>query len=98
MHSVSGFRNQDTYIFPNIENLSKLEKENLEKAAEQLHKHFNNPKYLHSEFILDLRGKVFLKNVQFSPDLSKESYLCQSCDYIGANPQDLVACILDSGL
>ncbi|HPS21759.1 MAG TPA: hypothetical protein PLO44_03070 [Candidatus Paceibacterota bacterium] len=97
-HSVAGFRNQDTYVFPNIENISKIEKENIMKAAEQLHKHFNNPKYLRSEFVLDLRGKVFLKNIQFNPELNKDSHFCQTCNYVGANPQDVVACILDSVL
>jgi D-alanine-D-alanine ligase-like ATP-grasp enzyme len=98
-HAVAGFRNKENYIFPNTENLSKLEKENLQKAAEQLHKHFNNPKYLHSEFVLDLRkgsNKIYLRNIEFNPDLSDNSHLSGACNAVGVNTHDIVAHILET--
>jgi D-alanine-D-alanine ligase-like ATP-grasp enzyme len=95
-HTVAGFRNKENYIFPNIENLSKLEKENLHKATEQLYKHLNNPKYLHSEFVLDLRNNIYLRNIGFQPDVTKDSHLCKACNAVGVNTQDIIAHILES--
>ena len=96
MHAVSGFRKKDNYTFPSTENLSMSEKENLLKATEQLHKHLNNPKYLHSQFVLDLRGRIYLKNIDFHPDLNKDSHFCLACDSVGVKMHDLVSHILEN--
>src|SRR3989344_1705886 len=59
LHSLSGFRNEDVYVFP-PGGFSEEEKEKLIELAENLHRHIGAPHYLKTDFILHPRGVIYV--------------------------------------
>jgi len=97
VHTVSGFRGEENYSFSE-DNLSLSEKEKLINLAKNVHKYFDLPYYLKSEFILSPRRGVFLNDFELIPDLIDDSHLDRSCSFVGAKTKHLIEHILDSTL
>jgi len=93
VHSVLGFRGEDIYTFPLV-NFKIEEKEKLIKLAKDIHDHLGKDHYLRSDFVLSPRGNIFLINVEFSPDLKKDSHFDQACEKVGAKMHHVIEHIL----
>ncbi len=103
MHSVSGFRNQNVYVFPvctgeSFNSFSKNEKEKLETISKDLHKHLGVKRYLKSSFIVHPKGKIYLTGVNLSPNLKDNSHFRQSCESVGAKTSHIIKHILEQAL
>ena len=101
MHSVSDFRGQDFYIFPatNVSgNLSVSEKEKLDYLIKELHKHIGAKHYLKSNFVLNKRGKVYLLDLESTPDLRLDSHFSKVCESVGAKMHDVVGHMIEKVL
>ncbi|MFZ2150197.1 MAG: hypothetical protein WAV15_03490 [Minisyncoccia bacterium] len=99
VHSVPAFRGEDVYTFPlgnTFGIFSLAEKEKLALLAKKLHQHIGAGHYLKSDFILNSRGKVYLLQIESTPDLKPDSHLSESCKLSGAKMRDLVDHILGS--
>lgn len=98
VHSVPDFRGMDIYIFP-LGNaygvFSTMEKEKLSSVAKILHKHLGAKHYLKSDFILTSRGKIYLLQVEGTPDLKLNSHFSQVCDSVGAKTYHVIEHILE---
>ena len=98
MHSISDFRGEDVYTFPfgnTFGNISLNEKEKLATLAKNLHNHIGATHYLKSDFILSPRGKVYLLQVELTPDLKPDSHFSEVCDLVGAKTHHVVEHILE---
>ncbi|MBU0612110.1 hypothetical protein KKB58_01635 [Patescibacteria group bacterium] len=111
MHSVANFRGEDIYTFPCLPAgrfletsstgqavFSSDEKEELNNLTKNIFNHLGASNYLKADFIISPSGGTYLTNVEFSPDLKKESHFCQSCESVGARPHQVVESILDNAL
>jgi len=100
LHTVSGFRGEDVYIFPlghgNI--FSAAEKEKLSALARGLHRHLSAGYYLKCDFLITPRGKVYLLEFENIPDLLEGSHFSVVCDHTGAKLPEVVEHILESAL
>lgn len=94
IHSLKGFRNDDIYTFGSG-NFSLAEKEKLYNITRDLHTHLGDTHYLKSDFILAPRGRVYLKNIDLTPDFKDNSHFCESCMAIGAKPHNVFEHILE---
>jgi D-alanine-D-alanine ligase-like ATP-grasp enzyme len=105
VHSVPGFRIGDLpaqageiYTFP-LGNafgaFSFGEKEKLFNLAKSLHKHIGAKHYLKSDFVLTPKGKIYLLQIDGTPDLKKDSHFSQVCESVGTNAHDVVEHILE---
>jgi D-alanine-D-alanine ligase-like ATP-grasp enzyme len=97
MHTISGFRGEDVYVFP-AGNFSKGEKEKLDEAAKKIHQRLDVSSYLKSNFVLNLRKRIYLTSVEFFPDLKSNSHLNQRCESVGAKMHHMVKHIIESNL
>jgi len=97
VHSVTGFRNQDIYVFPPKDFLAE-EKEKIIKLVKDIHKHIDVKHYLKSDFILHAKKGFFLTNIELFPDLREGSHLEQSCKYVGADIHHISMHILEKAL
>jgi D-alanine-D-alanine ligase-like ATP-grasp enzyme len=97
-HTISGFRGQEIYSTPVLEKVSPVEKENLNKISKDIHKHFNIQNYLNSVFILHPKRGVFLKSIEFLPDLKEDSHFHKSSLYIGSSTKQMIDHILENVL
>ena len=98
MHSVSGFRGQEVYNLPAVGNFSTVEKENINEISKNIHRHLNISNYLNSNFVLHPKGGVYLKDINFFPDINNDSHFHQTSLYIGSSPKQIIDHILDSAL
>lgn len=101
VHSVSGFRNEDIYVFPlgnAFGSFSSKEKEKLSNLAKDLHKHINSKHYLKIDFILNPRGKVYLLQIDGMPDLKIDSHFSQVCESVGAKTHSVIEGMLENVL
>ncbi len=98
VHSVPKFRGEEIYTFP-LGNafgiFSSDEREKLFFLARELHKHIGARHYLKSDFVLTPRGKIFLLQVESTPDLKKDSHFSQVCESVGAKAHHVVEHILE---
>jgi D-alanine-D-alanine ligase len=98
IHSVPLFRGEKIYTFP-LGNafgvFSSEEKEKLANLAKDLHRHIGAKHYLKSNFILDKRGKIYLLDIESTPDLDKDSHFAQVCESVGAQTHQVVEHILE---
>ena len=104
MHSVKGFRMGDMpaqageiYTFPLVDvfgSFSMEEKEKLIALTKNLYKHIGTDHYLKSNFILNQRGKVYLLDVESTPNLKSFSHFAQACEKVGAKMHHVVEHIL----
>ena len=97
MHSVSGFRNEDIYIFPPL-GMSTQEKDKLINLAKDLHVHLCANHYLNSQFVLHPKRGIFLTAIDFSPNLKKDSAFHQACQSVGAKMHQVIEHILERAL
>lgn len=104
IHSVPEFRGEDIYTFPIINTearpqglLSLSEKKILSDIVKKLHYYINARHYLKSDFVLTPKGKIYLLEIDETPDLKLKSHFSQSCESIGAKMHDVVEHILEHG-
>ena len=95
IHSVGGFRGQEIYNLPAVGNFSILEKENLDSISREICKHLNISDYLNSSFILHPKRGFFLKNIEFFPDLNKDSHFGNTAIYIGSSTKQIIDHIIE---
>lgn len=102
IHSLPGFRGEDVYTFPIVATLarpqdllSSSEKKILTDVVKNLHQHIGAKHYLKSDFILSPRGKIYLLQIESTPDLRSDSHFYQVCQSIGAKMRDVVEHILE---
>lgn len=101
IHSVPMFREEDVYIFPlgnTFGDFSGEEKDKLNSLVKELHEHIGAKHYLRSDFVLNPRGRVYLLNIEFVPDLKPESHFSQVCESVSAEPHQVVEHILQGVL
>jgi D-alanine-D-alanine ligase-like ATP-grasp enzyme len=97
MHSVAGFRGEDIYTFlPG--NFSLIEKEKLTNLTKDIYNHLGVSNYLKADFILSSNGRIYLNNVEFSPNLKEDSHFCESCESVGAKSHHIIEHILERAL
>jgi len=96
MHTISNFRGNDIYTFPTLEKFSSNEKEKLINFSRRLHKYLGVSSYLKSEFILDYKKGIYLKNIELSPQLEDNSHFNKSCESVGAKKNDVILHILEN--
>jgi|SRR3989344_3798594 len=94
IHSVSGFRGEDAYVFPPL-GMSYEDKEKLIPLAEALHRHLGVKDYLNSEFTINPNLGIYLTSISVIPDLEKDSDFHQACDSVGAKAHHVVEHILE---
>jgi D-alanine-D-alanine ligase-like ATP-grasp enzyme len=98
MHSISAFRRQDIYVFPfgdSFGNFSSGEKEKLISLVKDLRNHIGAKHYLKSDFIFNPKGKVFLSNLESTPDLKSNSHFSKVCESVGTKTHHVVEHILE---
>lgn len=98
IHLVPHFRGKDIYTFPfgnTFGIFSQMEKEKLIVLVKDLHKHIGADHYLKSDFVLNSRGKVYLLNIESSPDLKPDSHFSQACESVGTKMHHVVEHILE---
>jgi D-alanine-D-alanine ligase-like ATP-grasp enzyme len=105
MHSVPGFRMGDLpaqtggiYTFPLVNSFgifSKEEKEKLATVTKKLHKHIGVKHYLKSDFVLTPRGKIYLLQINGTPNLKSNSHFSEVCESVGAKTHHVVEHILE---
>ena len=98
LHSVPHFRGQEIYNFPlgnTFGQFTDQEKEKLNALVRNLHDHLGISHYMKSDFVMNLRGKVYLLNIELSPDLRADSHFSQVCDLVGAKPHHIIDHIID---
>ncbi len=103
LHSVSGFRDKDVYVFP-VGNLSaqagfaKHEKEVLEELAIELHKHLGVEHYLKTDIAIHPKRGIFVTDINLQPDLREGSHLHNMAESIGAKMHHIVDHMLEKVL
>jgi D-alanine-D-alanine ligase len=98
VHSVPDFRGQDIYTFPlgnSYGIFSAPEKERLADVAKKLHKHIGAKHYLKSDFVLSPRGKIYLLQIDGTPDLNPSSHFGEVCASVGAKMSHVIEHILE---
>jgi D-alanine-D-alanine ligase len=102
MHSVPNFRGVEIYTFPINDYMrnssgifSKEEKEKLATLTKKLHKHIGAKHYLKSDFVLTPRGKIYLLQINGTPNLKSNSHLSQVTESVGAKMHHVVEHILE---
>ncbi|MFA6520672.1 MAG: hypothetical protein WCT44_03645 [Candidatus Paceibacterota bacterium] len=101
LHTVPRFRGEDIYTFPlgnTFGIFSSEEKEQLMKLAQDLHVHLGAKHYLKSDFVMNPRGKIYLLQIESTPDLKPDSHFSQVCLSVGAQPHQIVEHILEQVL
>lgn len=98
MHSISGFRGQEIYNLPAIGNFSAIDKENLNEISKKIHEHLGISNYLSSSFVVHPKRGLFLKQIEFFPDLNKDSHFHQAGEYIGSSSKQIIEHILEQAL
>ena len=97
-HSVSGFRGQDVYVFPQGQEsiFSEGEREKIAALARNLHRHLSAGHYLKSDFLLTPKQKIYLLEFENIPDLKPGSHFSQTCELAGTKINSVVEHILES--
>ena len=98
VHSVPNFRGEVMYVFPPVNvfgELASSEKERLSSLARTLHHHIGAKHYLKSNFVLNKRGKIYLLDLEFTPNLKSFSHFSQACESVGAKMHHVVEHILE---
>jgi len=92
---VANFRNQKIYTFPPEGDLSKTEKNEIEKLAKTIHSHFNLDHYSESsfmvkKFIQKKPSEIYITSVRHLPDLSKDSTMVKYLESVGSNMHEFI--------
>lgn len=96
-HSVSGFRKQDVYVFPQDKGNTD-EKDKIHNLVKTLHNHIGVKNYLNSNLILHPKRGVFLSSLEFNPILEKGSHFYQACESVGAKMHHVIEHMIDKAL
>jgi D-alanine-D-alanine ligase-like ATP-grasp enzyme len=98
MHSMPNFRGVEIYTFPlgnSFGSFSAKEKEKLDTLTKKLHKHIGAKHYLKSDFVLTPRGKIYLLQINGTPNLKLNSHFSQVVESVGAKMHHVVEHILE---
>ncbi len=96
-HSIAKFRGEDVYTLP-IKGLSPEEKEKIISFVKDLFNNLGAKHYLNSQFVISPSGKIYLSNIDFSPNQKTDSHFCQSCDAVGAKVHQVIEHMLEQVL
>lgn len=97
VHSLLNFRGQNFYTFPlgdSYGSFSTPEKEKLINLAKELYSYLGARHYLKSDFVLNQRGKVYLLNINGTPDLVEDSHLSRVSRSVGVEIHHIIDHIL----
>jgi len=97
-HSIPEFRGEEIYIFPLVNTFgifSSEEKENLYTLARRMHEHLGAKHYLKSDFVLNPRGRIYLLQIETTPDLKSGSQFEEVCESAGAKMHQVVEHMLE---
>jgi len=97
MHSVSGFRGKDIYIFP-PDKEHKKDRDALLFASRDLHEHLGVEHYLKSDFSIHPTRGIFVTNITLNPDLKEGSHLHSTVESVGAKMHHIVEHMLEQVL
>jgi D-alanine-D-alanine ligase-like ATP-grasp enzyme len=97
MHSVSGFRDKDIYVFP-PSGEHKKERDALLFAARDLHEHIGVEHYLKSDFTIHPKRGIFVTDITLTPDLKEGSHLHTTAESVGAQMHHIVEHMLEQVL
>lgn len=97
-YSVSGFREQNVYVFPPVGNFNKEEKEKLISLTKDLRRNLNVQDYLQTNFVLHPQRGIFLSGLYFSPNLKIDSDFHRACQSVGTKMHEIVEHMLESVL
>jgi hypothetical protein len=97
-HQVPGFREQEIYHLPSTENLSVPEKESLSVLSKKVYEHLDLEHYLNSFFVLHPKRGIFLKQLEFFPDLRKGSHFEEASGRVGSSPKQIIGHMLEKAL
>lgn len=92
--SVRGFRGKDIYVFPPLGSFTAAEKESLFSFSENLHRYAGGSDYISADVTLTPKKKIYLTDLEFSPNLLEESPFALSCRSVGAEPHHVIEHIL----
>jgi D-alanine-D-alanine ligase-like ATP-grasp enzyme len=108
VHSVSKFRGEDIYHFPPIEKKNDIvfspgrfslhEKEKIIESTKKIFSHVNAKQYLKLDFVLHKSGVIYLKQIDFSPNLDENSCFHKSCESVGTKAHSAIDHILEEAL
>jgi len=101
VHSLPDFRGEDIYTFPPMNifgGLSSAERRKLTDFARDLHKYLNVKHYLKSGFVINKRGKIYLLNINSTPDFKPNSYFSQTCEQVGVRIHQVIEHIIEKSL
>jgi D-alanine-D-alanine ligase len=101
IHSVPMFRGEEVYVFPlgnTFGIFSGEEKEKLSSLAKDLHQHLGASHYLKSDFLVNPKGKVYLLQIESTPDLKPDSHFAEACGHVGTNMHQVVEHILERAI
>ena len=94
MYSVKGFRGEEIYNLPPVLykggniiapwNFTNTEREKLNEISKVVFNHLNISDYLNSYFVIHPRRGIFLRSIDFHPDVKQDSHFNQAALYIGA--------------
>jgi D-alanine-D-alanine ligase-like ATP-grasp enzyme len=101
VHAVPSFRGQDIYTFPlgnTFGVFSAEEKEIINNKAKELNKHIGNSDYLKADFVLNNQGKIYLLNMEFTPDFNNGSHFHQVCESVGVKTHNVLEHIINRAL
>lgn len=101
VHSVPKFRGEDIYTFPlgnTFGVFSNEEKESLIRFTKELRRHLGIRHYLKSDFVLNPRGKVYLLQIESTPNLKSDSHFSEACEHAGTRIEHVVEHILERSL
>jgi len=95
------FRGEKIYTFPlgnSFGTFSSSEREKLISLAKDLHDHVSAKHYLKSDFVLNPKGKVYLSNIESTPDLKPGSHFSEVCESVGTKAYHVVDYIIEKAL
>ena len=105
VHSVNNFRGEDVYVLPPTENRNDIvispgnfssdEKSELINLSKKIHQYLNVSYYTKFDFILNPTRGIYLMNMEFLPNLKKDSNFIQSCESVGTKAHNVLGHILD---
>ncbi len=99
VHAVPGFRGEEIYVLPPAEvkddrihlgSFKKEEKEKLVNFAKDICKHIGSTHYIDSALVMTPKGKIYLKTISLAPDLTDDSCLHRSLEYLGVKREDVL--------
>jgi len=97
LHSVSGFRGDDIYVFPSF-GFSPEQNQKLANFSKNLHKHLGINNYLKSDIVWHPKRGMYVTAISVSPNLRVGSHFENSSKYVGAEMHHIIEHILEKTL